>query len=273
MVSRHGLVQVVAPPGRQRLLALLAVTGLERHHAIEEARHDTVAEDRLHGRPADPQFAPPVQRGPVDAARGHLGLEDLAQRLGPAGQAGAPPLELRRIECRQLHHGQVHAAFVVEQFRPQRIREAAYRRLGAAVRRLQRDRAISERRSDLHDCSPVPRLHAAQRGHRVPYRAEISDLGRAPEILGCDAGDIVSRSTRSAAASTWAWSATSVGTAIAMPPACCTSLRAPSRPSMPRASKATRQPCLPNSTAVARPIPADAPVTTTILSCILLSPL
>ena len=41
--------------------------------------------------------------------------------------------------------------------------------------------------------------------------------------------------------------------------------RAPSRPALPRASRATVAPWRANSTAVARPTPAEAPVTTTIL--------
>jgi len=73
-----------------------------------------------------------------------------------------------------------------------------------------------------------------------------------------------SRSTRSAAASTADSSATSVGSTIASPPACSISRFAASRPSIPRATRATRQPFSPKRRAVARPTPADAPVMTTV---------
>src|SRR5580704_9519208 len=52
--------------------------------------------------------------------------------------------------------------------------------------------------------------------------------------------------------------------ARAWPPASSTSRAAPSRPAWPRAIRATRAPRCPNRRAVARPIPALAPVTTTV---------
>src|SRR3954470_496392 len=70
-------------------------------------------------------------------------------------------------------------------------------------------------------------------------------------------------STLAAAWSTAWWSATSVGMASAFPPACPPPRRAASRPSTPRASRATLSPRAPNARAVALPMPPDAPVTTT----------
>src|SRR4051812_47281619 len=61
-------------------------------------------------------------------------------------------------------------------------------------------------------------------------------------------------------------SATSTGSGNATPPALTTSRRAPSSPARPRASSATRAPRRANAIAVARPTPADAPVTTTTRS-------
>src|SRR5690349_4323713 len=48
----------------------------------------------------------------------------------------------------------------------------------------------------------------------------------------------------------------------ASPPSSLTSRAAASRPARPRASSASLQPCFANPRAVARPIPADAPVIT-----------
>ena len=67
-----------------------------------------------------------------------------------------------------------------------------------------------------------------------------------------------------AAFSTWAWSATSAGTARAWPPASMTSCAAPSRPAWPRAISPTLAPRAPYSRAVARAMPALAPVMTTV---------
>src|SRR2546423_5531598 len=72
-----------------------------------------------------------------------------------------------------------------------------------------------------------------------------------------------SRSTASAARSTWSASATSVGRIKARPPNRSTSRRAPSRPSRPRASSPMCAPSRAKARAVARPNPADAPVITT----------
>jgi hypothetical protein len=75
-----------------------------------------------------------------------------------------------------------------------------------------------------------------------------------------------SRSTWSAACSTASGWLTSTGSASGVPPAARTSSAAPSSPAWPRARSATRHPSFANSLAVARPTPADAPVTTTTRS-------
>src|SRR6266542_1677692 len=76
-----------------------------------------------------------------------------------------------------------------------------------------------------------------------------------------------SASTRAAAASTRSKEATSTGIGSPSPPAASTSFAAASSPSRPRASNPTRAPLVPNAIAVARPTPADAPVTTTTFPC------
>jgi hypothetical protein len=65
--------------------------------------------------------------------------------LGPPWQLGEQPRELRGVDRRQLHHRDVHAALLVEQFAPQRFVEALDRVFGTAVRRLQRDAAVGKR--------------------------------------------------------------------------------------------------------------------------------
>jgi hypothetical protein len=72
-----------------------------------------------------------------------------------------------------------------------------------------------------------------------------------------------SASTLPAARSTASWSATSTTIGNATPPLRSTSEAAACSPSWPRASRPTRHARRPNARAVARPIPAEAPVMTT----------
>ena len=76
-----------------------------------------------------------------------------------------------------------------------------------------------------------------------------------------------SASVRSAAMWICSWSATSVGSSSARPPAARTSAAAPARPFVPRASSATDAPRSPYARATARPTPALAPVTTMTGPC------
>ncbi len=67
----------------------------------------------------------------------------------------------------------------------------------------------------------------------------------------------------SKAAATWAGSVTSAGTATAWPPSATIRAAASSSSARRRATRATRAPAAPKATAVARPMPLDAPVTST----------
>ena len=84
-------------------------------------------------------------------------LVDLAHRARALGQRRAAPFELRRVEGRQLNHREAHLAPRMQQLAAQRIGEAAHGGLGAAVGRMQRDRAVREGRGDLDH-------HARSRG-------------------------------------------------------------------------------------------------------------
>jgi hypothetical protein len=72
----------------------------------------------------------------------------------------------------------------VEQLAAQRVREALDRVLGAAVRCLERDASVRERRAHLDAHAPVARRHSPQRCERAVHVAEIGNLGHPPE-LGC----------------------------------------------------------------------------------------
>ena len=58
--------------------------------------------------------------------------------------------------------------------------------LRPAVRALQRDAAVRQRRADLHDRAAVARAHPVQRGLRAVDEPEVAHLGRPLELLGGD---------------------------------------------------------------------------------------
>ena len=85
-----------------------------------------------------------------------------------------------------MDHRQLDVAAVVDQLTAQRIGEAPDARLGAAVRGLQRDAPIRQRRAHLDNVPAVARQHAPQRGHGPIHLAEVRHLGHATELLGRD---------------------------------------------------------------------------------------
>ena len=124
-------------------------------------------------------------RGGVQDGLGRdLRLVDRRHRLGLAGHRRSHPAELGRVRRRQLNHRRVHVRLGVQQFAADRLVEALDRVLGAAVRRLERDAAVGERGSHLHDRAAVPGQHAPQRGHRAVHVPQVGDLGDASELRG-----------------------------------------------------------------------------------------
>jgi hypothetical protein len=113
-----------------------------------------------------------------------FGLEDRRHRLYPHPELVARPVELRRVEGAELHHRQPDGGILADKFRAQRIGEAADGSLGAAIRRLQWDRAVGEGGSYLHDRPTVPPAHASQRSQRAVHGAEVGDLRDLAEFIG-----------------------------------------------------------------------------------------
>ena len=151
--------------------------------------------------------------------------------------------------------------------------------LGAAVRRLQRDRAIGERRADLHDGAAIARPHVLERRARAPHEAVIADVGDAAELVpatidstGPTAVVIAlliqtsigpsSRSIRAAATSTCAASATSTAIASPRPPSRSMSASGRGEPIAAAREHRDASPACANRRAVARPTPAVPPVIT-----------
>jgi hypothetical protein len=185
-VAGRRRVQVVPPVRIDRLVGLLRVEAFAREVDVAEPRRELVAPDGLHGRPRDEELAPPMRRREDDRLRRDLGLEDRRHGLRVPGQLRPPPLELRRVERRQVHHRHVDAAALVHELRPQRLGEALERVLRAAVRRLERDSPVRERGPDLDDRAAVPGPHPAEGGEGAVDRAEVRDLRRAGELVRID---------------------------------------------------------------------------------------
>ena len=77
----------------------------------------------------------------------------------------------------------------MEDLGTQRIGKAADRKLGAAVDRLKRHRAISERRTNIDDGPMIALAHPLERGHHAMNLAQIGHGGAARHFLGCQLGD------------------------------------------------------------------------------------
>ena len=66
----------------------------------------------------------------------------------------------------------------------------ADRELGAAVRGLQRDGPVGERRPHLHHRAVVARHHPVQRRHGAVHGAEVGHLRRPAELIGIDVDEL-----------------------------------------------------------------------------------
>src|SRR3954469_18177045 len=102
VVASNRFIEIVFAPGRHGLVGVLAAIGLAREDPVAEAGKKPRTHDGLDRRPADPYLAPAVRGGEIDAACRDLGLEDRRQRLRLLRHARAAPVELRRIEGREL---------------------------------------------------------------------------------------------------------------------------------------------------------------------------
>lgn len=104
-------------------------------------------------------------------------------------QAGSAPTELRCVKRRHLHHREMNFAPLMKQFGPQRVGKSRNRMLSSTVRRLKRDRSISQCGTYLHDGAAIAWQHAFERRHRAINEAQVSDLGCAFVFLRRDFGE------------------------------------------------------------------------------------
>ncbi len=75
-----------------------------------------------------------------------------------------------------MDHRQPNTALIMNQLAAQRIREADDRMLGRAIGGLQRNTAIREGRSYLHDGSAIARQHSPQCRERPVHHAQVGDF-------------------------------------------------------------------------------------------------
>ena len=207
-----------------------------------------------------------MERAEIDRARRHLRLVDRRHGLRLTAHLVPRPIELRRVDRRQIDFGQGYLDLVVVEFGPQRIEEAADGELGAAIDRLQGHGAIGEGGADADDRAAIARTHvsSAPPSCRAPGRdrSPRCPAGTPPAVsLWTGAKTVAmatftqtsigpsSRSIRSAAASTALASATSVGIGRARTPKCRNSAAARSSRSGSRDNRATSQPFRANSVA------------------------
>ena len=138
---------------------------------------------------AHPELAARMLGGPHDrAAAATSGWYTGATAAAARGSRVRTHVNCGVFSAGQLHHRHPDAAALVQQLGAQRVGEARDGELGGAVRRLQRDRAVGERRADLHDHPAVARPHAPQGGERPVHAAEVRDLGDAADLGGRSRG-------------------------------------------------------------------------------------
>src|SRR5690606_29344546 len=94
---------------------------------------ELVAPDGFYRGKADVDLPAFLLGCPDDGAGRQLGLEHRRYRLRATGHAVARPVELRSIEGRRMHAGDMHGAVVVLQLDAQRVGEATAGELGCAV--------------------------------------------------------------------------------------------------------------------------------------------
>src|SRR5215203_167858 len=99
-----------------------------------------------------------------------------ADRAGRALDMRAHPIELRRIDTRQLDHGQLHLAVHRQKLCAKRILEALNRVLGRAIGRLQRNAAIRQRGTNQDDGAGALLKHVLERGAGAMHLPEVSDV-------------------------------------------------------------------------------------------------
>lgn len=110
-------------------------------------------------------------------------------KIGGTGCARRPVLSSPRSSCGVLTAAR--STMLIEMSRPSWMiserseRESADREHRPAIDRLQRHRAVCQRRADVDDRPSVTRRHPAKRGHRAhAHLAQIRHLRPAPDLRG-----------------------------------------------------------------------------------------
>src|SRR6185437_9206634 len=155
--------QIVRPRGKSGLAGLLGSIAVFSQITIADRWGDFLGKDGLHGWESQPQLAPGMAGKPRNRARGDFGLKNGWNRLRLLGKPGSHPAKLGRVDCGQMDHAKVYAAFVVEELRPQRLGKPDDRVLRRTIGGLKRDASIGERRAHLDDRSMFARSHSLER--------------------------------------------------------------------------------------------------------------
>ena len=174
--------QIVKGLRRNGLLNLLGVVPCPREVSVPDARNELVSHDHLDGGPPDPKLPARIFRRRDDRTGCYLGLENGGHGLGVARHARPAPRELRRVKGRKVDHRDRNSALVMQKLATHGVGETTKAVLGAAVRRLKRNRAIRQRRAYLHDDAAVARSHSAKSGHGPPHRSKVGHLCGASKL-------------------------------------------------------------------------------------------
>lgn len=118
MVAWNGFPKIVGLIRVFWLVRLLSLVAFAPEVLVQQTRSDFVSDDGLDCWQGEVQFAAAMMGGPIDGVCGDLGLVDATEGLG-LRQPVPNPAELGRVHAGQLHHRDMHAAFVVNEFAAQ----------------------------------------------------------------------------------------------------------------------------------------------------------
>ena len=179
MERRYRLIEIVTPLRRDDLFCLLTGNGVLGQVAIQHARQHGVADDQLHaGKPS--QYSRHVPRTARSTA-----LATTSGSMGLPMARGARSMWTRaQSNCGVSTAGR---SIMVIRMREPSLISSVPNRVGettnsasAPERRLERNTAISQRRTDLDDAAAAARPHRFQSGHRAgaPSRGRQTSVTR-----------------------------------------------------------------------------------------------
>src|SRR5206468_492297 len=158
-VARQRLEEVVRGVLRLQLLRVLALPAVSQEHEVAGPRRQLLAPERLLRPPAERQLADRMLAAANNRCRKRLRLVDRRHGLRLQADLLTRAVELRRVDRTGKDDADVDTGAFLLLLDAHALEERAEGRLRRAVRGLQRDGAIRQRRRDLDErAARLPQL-------------------------------------------------------------------------------------------------------------------